>query len=100
MGTQKKQQKQCADGSERRVEEVKRNQDTEARYMTSLTYVREVYEDGRTAGIEAGRSEGELLGEARGIARGRAEGRDEGKADAIFDFLVKFMYAKSIQNII
>lgn len=75
----------------RRVEEVKRNQETEARYMTSLTYVREVYEDGKMAGIEAGRSEGELLGEARGIARGkaegRAEGRAEGKADAIFELL-------------
>ena len=41
-----------------RVEEVKRNQETEARYMTSLTYVREVYEDGKIAGMEAGRQEG------------------------------------------
>lgn len=51
--------------------------------MTSLTYVREVYEDGKIAGIEAGRqegrSEGELLGEARGVARG--------KADAILELL-------------
>ena len=71
----------------RRVEEVKRSQETEARYMTSLTYVREVYEDGKIAGIEAGRqegrSEGELLGEARGVARGKAEG----KADAILELL-------------
>ena len=71
----------------RRVGEVKRNQETEARYMTSLTYVREVYEDGKIAGIEAGRSEGELLGEARGVARGKAEGRAEGKADAILELL-------------
>lgn len=59
--------------------------------MTSLTYVREVYEDGKIAGIEAGRqegrSEGELLGEARGVARGKAEGRAEGKADAILELL-------------
>lgn len=71
----------------RRVEEVKRNQETEARYMTSLRYVREVYEDGRIAGIEAGRqegrSEGELLGETRGIARGKAKG----KADDILELL-------------
>lgn len=55
----------------RRVEEVKRNQETEARYMTSLTYMREVYEDGKIAG------------EARGAARGKAEG----KADAILELL-------------
>ena len=71
----------------RRVEEVKRSQETEARYMTSLTYVREVYEDGKIAGMEVGRSEGELLGEARGVARGKAEGRAEGKADAILELL-------------
>lgn len=34
----------------KRVEEVKKNQETEARYMTSITYAREVYEDGRMEG--------------------------------------------------
>lgn len=33
-----------------RVEETKRSQEMEARYMTSLTYVREVYEDGKASG--------------------------------------------------
>lgn len=42
----------------RHVEEVKRDQETEARYMTSLTYVREVYEDGKIAGMENGKAEG------------------------------------------
>lgn len=51
----------------KRVEEVKRNQETEARYMTSITYAREVYEDGRM--------------------EGRAEGKAEGKADMVFEFL-------------
>ena len=47
----------------KRVEEVKRNQETEARYMTSITYAREVYEDGKM------------------------EGRAEGKADMVLEFL-------------
>lgn len=47
----------------KRVEEVKRNQETEARYMTSITYAREVYEDGRM------------------------EGKAEGKADMVLEFL-------------
>lgn len=51
----------------KRVEEVKRNEETEARYMTSITYAREVYEDGRM--------------------EGRAEGKAEGKADMVFEFL-------------
>lgn len=46
-----------------RVEEVKRSQEMEARYMTSLTYVREVYEDGKE------------------------EGKISGKADAVFEIL-------------
>lgn len=45
---------------QRRVEEVKRDQETEARYMTSLTYIREVYEDGREDGEARGRAEGRI----------------------------------------
>lgn len=51
----------------RRVEEVKRNQETEARYMTSLTYIREVYEDGREAGEENGLIKGRVEGKVQDI---------------------------------
>ena len=54
-----------------RVETVKRNQETETRYMTSLTYVREIYEDGKEDGI----------------AEGKTIGIAEGKADSILELL-------------
>ena len=74
-----------------RVETVKRNQETETRYMTSLTYVREIYEDGKEDGIAEGKTIGIAEGKKVGIAEGKkvgiAEGKTIGTAESILELL-------------
>ena len=55
--------------------------------MTSLTYVREIYEDGKEDGIAEGKTIGIAEGKTIGIAEGKTIGIAEGKSDSILELL-------------
>ena len=55
--------------------------------MTSLTYVREIYEDGKEDGIAEGKRVGLAEGKTIGLAEGKKVGIAEGKADSILELL-------------
>ena len=81
---------------ERRIQEVKANEQLRREYMLVNTIERDARNDGWKAGIAKGLAEGKSLGLAEGEARGRSEGSRQAKLETAKNLL---NFGLSIENI-